>query len=291
MIEEAADTATQKIKSADRVLDVFEVLIRNPQGMTFPELVRELRVPKSSLHGLLGVLVERQYLVLDHDARRYVFGVQLFELGQAFLKHHPETREAKPVMEAIAAEVNETVQLALLRGTEGINLATVECTHPLRMQLQVGRHFSGHATSLGKVLLAHLPDDEVRNRFAAQPLERFTENTFQTLDELLGELRRIRMRGFSLDTEECIPGVFCVGVPIFAHAGVVATGLSVTIPTTRLSVELFTNALSSLARGSVSVSRRMGVREPLAQLEHLSHPENAARAGGETQARRWLFGS
>lgn len=278
----------QRIKSADRVLDLFETLAHEAQGLTFPELQKRLDVPKSSLHGLLAVLVERQYLAFDATLRRYFFGVQLFEHGQSFLKHHADTREARAVMESIVAEVNETAQLGLLRASEGVNLATVECTHPLRLHLEVGRHFAGHATGLGKVLLAHLSEDEVRARVGSGQLERFTPHTVTSVDELVQDLGRIVERGFSLDTEEGILGIFCVGVPIFNSAGRAATGMSITIPTSRLTRELLTKALSSLAAGSVSISRRMGVFTLPPQVEALADPERASVALARTNASDWL---
>jgi IclR family acetate operon transcriptional repressor len=169
-----------------------------------------------------------------------------------------------------------------------VNLATVECTHPLRMHLEVGRRFAGHATSLGKALLAHLTEEDVRMRVGNGPLERFTPNTITSVDQLVLDLACVAERGFSLDTEESIPGIFCVGVPIFNTAGRAATGLSITIPTSRLSSELLAMALSHLAAGSLSISQRMGVRTPSPQLELLRDKERARRALAGTNATNWL---
>lgn len=283
-----SDDKQPRIKSADRVLDVFEVLTHEQHGLTFPELVSRLGVPKSSLHGLLAVLVERQYLVFDEASRRYVFGVQLFEHGQSFLRQHGDTREARLAMEAVVAEVNETVQLGLLRGSEGVNIGTVDCTHALRLRLDVGRHFPGYATSLGKVLLAHLPEAEMIEQVGHGPLQRHTEHTLGTVEKLVEELRRIRARGFSLDTEEMIPGVFCIGVPIFDSSGQARTAISVTIPTSRLSLDLASQALAALSRESVGVSARMGIVGASPTLAELASQTFAAAALMRTQAKRWL---
>jgi DNA-binding IclR family transcriptional regulator len=288
MMPDSAVEAGAKIKSADRVLDLFEVLAVEPVGLSFSELVKRLNLPKSSLHGLLSVLVSRQYLALDEDSRRYNIGVQLFDHGQAFLKQHPEAREARAAMANVVATVNESVQLGVLRGAEGVNLATVECSHPLRLQLAVGRHFAAYATSLGKVLLAHLPDDEVRDRVGTGDLERFTEHTFGHVDRLLEELACIRQRGFGLDTEEGIPGVFCVAVPIANSAGHVETGMSVTIPTSRLNADLLSRALASLAAASLQISARIGASATPPQLRMLTDTAQAAAALNASQAVKWL---
>lgn len=288
MIDQHPQAGQERIKSADRVLDVFEALGGEPGGLSFPDLIKRLGVPKSSLHGLLSILVNRQYLVFDEATRHYFLGVQIFEHGQSFLQHHQEAREAKATMEAIVAQVNETVQLAMLRGSESINLAKVDCAHMLRLQSEVGKHFSAHATSLGKVLLAHLPEGEVRARFGSGDLPRYTEHTFVRMDDLLAELARIRERGFSFDTEEYTSGVFCVGVPIFNHALQALTGLSVTIPTSRLTSDLLARCLANLAAGSLAISARMGARQRSPELVRLSVIENAAAALNGTQARNWI---
>ena len=283
-----SDDKQPRIKSADRVLDVFEALTHEPRGLTFPELVSRLGVPKSSLHGLLAVLVERQYLVFDDVSRRYGLGVQLFAHGQSFLRQHSDSREARVAMEAVVAEVNETVQLGLLRGSEGVNIGTVDCTHALRLRLEVGRHFPGYATSLGKVLLAHLSEGDMIELVGQGKLLRHTEHTLATVGEVVDELRRIRARGFSLDTEEMIPGVFCIGVPIFDSSGLARTGMSVTIPTSRLNLDIASRALAALCRESIGVSARTGVTGTQPKLADLASQSSAAAALMKTQAKRWL---
>jgi DNA-binding IclR family transcriptional regulator len=276
------------IKSADRVLDLFEALGREQTGLTFPQLTKRLGLPKSSLHGLLSLLVSRQYLSFDAESRRFNIGVQLFDHGQAFLKQHPEVREARAAMANVVSTINESVQLGVLHGADGVNLATVECSHPLRLQLAVGRHFAPYATSLGKVLLAHLTEEEVRLRLGSGALEQFTQHTFASVDVLVDELRRIRQRAFSLDTEEAILGIFCVAVPIASGAGQVVTGMSVTIPTSRLSSDLLSRALAQLANASLQISERIGAREPLPQLKMLTDVGVAEQALRTTQAVHWL---
>lgn len=277
-----------RIKSADRVLDVFEALGPEQTGLTFPQLTKRLGLPKSSLHGLLHLLVSRQYLSFDGESRRYNIGVQLFDHGQAFLKQHPEAREARAAMTNVVSAVNESVQLGVLHGAEGVNLATVECSHPLRLQLAVGRHFAAYATSLGKVLLAHLTDEEVRRRLGSGALERFTQHTIGHVDELIAELGSIRQRGFSLDTEEGLPGIFCIAVPIANSAGQVVTGMSVTIPTSRLTADLLSRALAQLAKASLQISDKIGVRELPQQLQMLTDVGTAKQALRMTQAAHWL---
>ncbi|WP_281985553.1 IclR family transcriptional regulator [Thalassorhabdomicrobium marinisediminis] len=283
-----ADQDSTRIKSADRVLDVLELLGDNPAGLKFPELVEALGIPKSSLLGLLKNLVARRYLVFVEAERRYYLGVQIFELGQSFLEHHPESREAKSAMEWVVQEVNETVQLAMLLGTESVNLAKVDSGHMLRLQSVVGRHFGAHASSVGKAILSGLDDDEIQRRFGEGPFAALTPLTHRGLGPLLEDVRQIRARGFSLDVEECTQGVFCVGVPIYGRAHEVTTAMSVTIPTIRLRRELLARALSCLAEASLQVSARMGVRGRDPQLQGLTQLPVATAALQNSPAEAYL---
>ena len=90
---------------------------------------------------------------------------------------------------------------------------------------------SAHATGLGKALLASLSDEEVRRRFGKKPLARMTQNTITSVGALVKELARIRASGFAIDNEEYTPGLFCLAVPIYDHAGQAVVAISTSVPT------------------------------------------------------------
>jgi DNA-binding IclR family transcriptional regulator len=261
----AADASERApVKSAARVLDIVEVLAAAPQGLSFTEIGRRLDLPKSSLHGLLATLTGRGYIA--HDAERHIYslGIRVWEHGQAYLRHQDLLGEAHRAMEAIVREINETVQLAVLDGLENVYLDKVDCSHPVRLQSEVGKRLEAHATGLGKVLLAFLPPDELEARLArsnGRPLIRFTPQTVTDQAALLRELEIVRRQGFAVDDQEYTPGLICVAVPIREQGGRVATAMSASIPTMRASPEQLVAALQALARGSLRLSNRMGLRE------------------------------
>ncbi|MEJ1159151.1 IclR family transcriptional regulator [Prosthecomicrobium sp. N25] len=245
------------MKSAGRVLDLVEILVASEQGLTFTDLLRRTGFPKSSLHALLDVLTQRSYAHFDQRTNRYSLGIQVWQNGQAYLRSRSIVREAGDAMGGIGRELNETVQLACLDGTENVYLAKVDSTHPLRLQSEVGARLAAHATGLGKALLSGLPDDEIRRRHAGRPLVRMTPNTITSLDALLAEAARIRATGFSVDDEEYTPGLVCVAVPVRDSTGAVVVALSVAVPIIRASTDVLGRALTLLARASVDVTRRL----------------------------------
>ena len=268
--------AETHVKSAGRVLDIFEALSASPRGLSFTALQQALGIPKSSLHALLDVLVARGYLELDAARRVYTVGIRLWERSQAYQRHHDLVKEALPAMETIVGAINETVQLAALDGLENVYLAKVDSSHPLRLQSEVGMRLPAYATGLGKALLAEMDASVLAARLRDQALVPFTPHTFTNTNALLAELARTHARGFAIDNQEFTPGLYCVAVPIADHRGV-AAAMSVSIPLTRAAIELLSAALHQLAAGALHVSSRLGAPTPDPRLAALCDPQ-AARA-------------
>lgn len=269
--------AETHVKSAGRVLDIFEALSASPRGLSFTALQQALGIPKSSLHALLDVLVARGYLELDAARRVYTVGIRLWERSQAYQRHHDLVKEALPAMETIVGAINETVQLATLDGLENVYLAKVDSSHPLRLQSEVGKRLPAYATGLGKALLAELEAGPLAVQLRDQALVPFTPHTLANADALLAELARTHARGFAIDNQEFTPGLCCLAVPIADHRGVTAAAISVSIPLTRAAIGLLSAALAQLAAGSIHVSSRLGAPAPDPRLAALCDP-HAARA-------------
>jgi DNA-binding IclR family transcriptional regulator len=255
-------------KSAGRALDILEELAGEPSGLTFTELLQRLELPKSSLHELLSLLMERSYVLGDQETRRYRLGTRVWEVGQAYVQHRHIVEEARPAMDAVVALLNETVQLSVLDGMDNVYLAKVDCSHPLRLQTDVGKRFPAHATGLGKVLLAHVPAHELASRIREHPLARLTDQTITDPERLAAELARIRTQGFAVDWEEGMDGLRCLAVPIRDHRGVVAA-ISVSIPVVRATPAQMATALRLIAKESMSVSRHLGSADVDAELGRL----------------------
>ena len=271
-------------KSAVRTLDLVEALARAQQGLTFTNLQQALNIPKSSLHELLAVLTSRGYLELDPASGMYMLGIRIWETGQAYRQHHDLVREAHPVMQSIVDVLNETVQLAVLDGIENVYLAKIDCSHPIRLQSAVGKRLFAHATGLGKVLLASLPERTLTARLGEQPLPQFTDHTVTDPIVLMRELAVVRDRGFAVDNQEYTMGLRCIAVPIHDHRGQTVAAVSTSIPLMRLTTEQLTLALRLLAEGSLEISRRLGAARDHEQLRRLADrpTEHLARAEGIT---------
>lgn len=256
-------------KSAIRALDVLDELVKTTDGATFAGLQRRLGFPKSSLHELLSVLVARGYVDFDPLSKTYMLGIRVWENGQAYLQHRSLLHEARPVMDRIVEQLNETVQLATLDGLENVYLAKVDCSHPIRLASEVGKRLFAHATGLGKAQLAYLPREVLLHRLQGRTLPRFTANTIVDPAVLLEELDAVRERGFAVDHEEYADGLECLAVPIRDHSGRVSAAISASIPSMRATIEQRLLALRLLVQGSLDIARRIGAHGDDPQLVRL----------------------
>jgi DNA-binding IclR family transcriptional regulator len=221
------------VKSADRALAILD-LIGQRGSLKFPELISLLGLPRSSAHGLVQTLLSRGWLEQSPSTRELSLGFRVWELGQRYAGHHDLLGAARPVMDALAQELGETVQLARLDGLENVYIAISESPQPMRLASSVGLRLPSHATGIGKALLSQLDPDEVRGRLAGARLEAFTSYTISDPEELVAVIDRVRAEGYGEDNQEYQLGCRCVAVPLrlptLDGGPPMVTALSVTAP-------------------------------------------------------------
>lgn len=227
-------TESPSVKSAQRTLELLELVARHPHGMTFVELADQLSYPKSSLHGLLQTVVAMKWLTLDSEDRRYSIGVRPWEVGQAFRPSRDIVIRARRFLREANESLDETIQLGMLDDLDVVYLDKVEGTQPLRLVSSEGSRLPAYVTGIGKALLSGLPAKVLRDRFAGQTLTGYTPHTITSGDRLIEVLDVVRARGYATDDGEYSHGVYCVAVPITNRGGQVVAALSFSVPTARI---------------------------------------------------------
>lgn len=224
--------APAAVKSADRTVELLELLSRTGEPLTLSEIQRELSYPKSSLFVLLRTLVARGWVETDRRGTGYSIGVRALLVGTSYLDRDPVIRAATRVLEELRAEVNETVHLARLDGGDVVYLASRESAHQLRLTSGVGRRLPAHATSLGKALLAEHTDDEV-DALLPERLEALTPRTLTSRQALFADLAETRERGYAVERGENTAGLGCFAVALdFKNPAIDA--ISCSVPSVRL---------------------------------------------------------
>jgi DNA-binding IclR family transcriptional regulator len=243
------------VKSADRALAVLELLSAGRRRLT--DIAEQLAVPLSSAHGLLATLVHRGFAEFDSDSRTYGLGLKAWTVGQSYSGHRDITGLAVPLMERLAQETGETVQLAKLDGLENVYIAIAESPQPMKLVSAVGMRLPAYATGIGKALLAGLPEAELERRLRDVTLQRFTEYTIGEVPDLLAEIAEIRRRGYASDDQEYVIGCRCVAVSIRDHGGDVVAAMSVSAPTPRCGPGWTTATHEQLASAVASLERQL----------------------------------
>jgi DNA-binding IclR family transcriptional regulator len=247
------------VQSVDRAVAILEILARDGEaGVT--EVARELGVHKSTASRLLAALDRRELVAQDAARGKFRLGVGLLRLAGAAGRGLDLTQESRPVCRALAQQVGETVNLAILSGRDALYLDQVAGPAALSPHNWAGQRIPLHATSDGKVLLAYRPAAEILEHLVL-PLERFTERTVTALPEFGRVLAQVRERGYATAADELEDGLTAVAAPVRNAEGTVIASISASGPSFRIPVERIPQLADSVRRAAGEISRRLGWTE------------------------------
>jgi IclR family acetate operon transcriptional repressor len=250
------------IQSVDRALFLLETIAEAGGEATLTDLATRTGLNISTCHHLLATLIQRGFAAKVPGRRLYALGARIMYLSHACLQVDLP-RRAQPYIDAINRATGETVHLAALQGDQVVTLAVREARHAVRVDTGgLGKLEAPHATSVGKAILAWLPEDEMR-RILAGGMKRFTDNTITEFPALLEALRIVRRNGYAIDREEHLPGVICVGAAIRDQAGTVIGAISASTPMMRASEEHIALMREEITAATRALSAEFG--EPSSQ--------------------------
>jgi DNA-binding IclR family transcriptional regulator len=255
------------VPAVEGALSILETL-GAVQAMSLTELSKKLGLGKSSVYRLLATLVHRGYVERDPGGERYRLTYRLFAVGSRAAERLGLREVAQPIMDRLASQTGETVNLGVLDGFRTVSIHLVESAHPLRIHMRIGG-VPAHATSTGKILLASLPPEELGRRLAGRRLTGLTARTIKSRLALRTELRRVRDQGYAIDDEECSIGLRCVGAPIHDHRGSVVAALSLVAPCHRLVPAALPATITLVQSAACEISHRLG------------YPAESGEKGGE----------
>ncbi|MEV6755094.1 IclR family transcriptional regulator [Streptomyces sp. NPDC051214] len=249
------------VPAVTRALDILELFLEGDGTLSAPEVTRRLRLPRTTVHELLTTLAARSYLVqIPDQSGRYRLGVRAYQLGSRYAEQLDLAAEGQQVAREVAETCDETVHVAVLEDADVIYIAKVDSTHAVRMVSAAGRKLPAHCTSVGKMLLASLPQTELESRLAGRELVAMTQNSITEPDALLAALADIRERGVAAEHRESNPDVSCVAAPVRDSAGHVVAALSISVPMIRWSEQREEELAELAAKGAGDLSERLGHR-------------------------------
>lgn len=220
-------------RAVERALAMLEAIAERDNGMTNAEISRRLEMPKSSASYILRVLERRGYLRRDIETNKYRLGLKALSLSRGALDGLDIRRIALPALQSLVERSHLTAHLAVLDHGEAVYVERVEAPGFVRMNTWVGRHMPIHCTSVGKALVAWLPEAEIKAILKESGMRKRTSKTITVCTRYLQELSRVREQGYAVDDEENNYGVRCVAAPIFDSPGRAVASVGVSGTTTQ----------------------------------------------------------
>ncbi|MED4403533.1 IclR family transcriptional regulator [Metabacillus fastidiosus] len=249
------------VKSVDRALRIITMVSTRKEGMGVTELAAFLDLNKSTIFRLLATLAEHGFIEQDQETKKYRLGYKYLELSSMLLESIDLRTQAKPFLKELESHTNEVIHLVVYDQGEVVYIEKLEGNETLRTHSQVGRRAPIHCTSVGKVILAYLPDEEILNIIEKHGLPKHTEQTISDKEAFLEELNRIKEQGYGTEFEENEPGITCIAAPIFDNSKKITAAISISGPSIRMTDERLAELKTVLIDIGNKISKRLGYTE------------------------------
>lgn len=249
------------IHALDRAMDVLKIVAEG-NGMSLTEIAAGGDQAPATCYRILTTLKKHEIVEFDPVNQLWHVGLQAFRIGTAFLGRTRLAERSRPIMQRIMIETGETANLAVLDKGEVIFISQIETHEPIRAFFRPGTRGPGHASGIGKAIMAFLP--QVPGR-ADKPerLPRFTPHTITDRAQFLADLAQIRIRGYSVDNEERTMGMRCIAAPIFNAYGEAIAGVSLSGPSVRVRPERDAQFGALIREAADQITRSTGGVPPI----------------------------
>jgi IclR family KDG regulon transcriptional repressor len=284
----------RRLKSVDQALALMECLATAADPQTVTGLSQEFGLSKSTVHRMLATLRARGYVVQDPVTARYSFGLTPARLVNEAGAVETLTSACWPAMRWLWRKTGETVLLTVREGDKAVVVEKLDSTRPVLSTYPVGRLMPLHAVSSGMALLAHLPDEEVREILAESCLVRYTQHSLLTSQAVWRQIRSVRIKGYAINREGFRDGVSGVAAPVReAHRGRAVAAIAVCVPSSRFEPQvddLCLSVVEAAVRASETVQKGTGalvMSEPCGEDEQTERPPGSG-VDGRTAVRTRL---
>lgn len=239
--------------SVFKTFEIIELLIQHHGNIGLRELASELDIAPSTAHRFISSLKEIGYIRQDPKTRKYTLSLKFAWLGSKVLENLQVTDLAKPFMEELTERTNETTHLGVIEGLDLIYIAKIKSKQAMNMASRVGQRGNLYSTAMGKVLLAHMPENERLEIINQLDISSQKKKSVKNKDDFIHQLSVVRKDGYAIDNEENETGIRCIGAPIFNHAGEAVAALSLS----GWKVSMTDERMSTLPEEIIATTRKI----------------------------------
>lgn len=244
------------LSSVSNALEVLDFLSEHNE-LTLSEISKGLNLGKTSVFRILYTLEKNKYVYKTADAK-YDLGIKFAHLGAKVLDRKNNSTIIRPFLEKLRDEYNETVHLAVLDSDYNITVIDkAQSNLAIQMTSRIGGKLPGHASSMGKVLLANMLNNELKEKIFSFGFEKYTDTTITNPNEFIKELEKIREKGYAEDLEENQVGLVCYSAPIKEYNGETTAAISFSGPTLRMQQKK-EELINSIKKAAEEISEKLG---------------------------------
>jgi IclR family pca regulon transcriptional regulator len=245
------------VLSLARGLSVIEAFQDRPEGVTAADVAARTNLSRAAARRLLITLEMLGYA--SHSGSIYRLTTRTLRLGYSFLSSHSLPTLALPILEELSAELHESTSLSVLEDGEILYLARAAANRVMSVALSIGSRLPAFCTSMGRVLLAALPKEELKTYLEKLELKPLTGKTIRNKKRLLVEIEKVRKQGYALVDEELELGLRSIAVPVVTRSGRVVAAMNTGVHASRVDArQLVTRMLPVLQDAARRLSYTLG---------------------------------
>ncbi len=247
------------VQSFARGLDVIRSFSARAPQQTLTEVAGRTGLTRAGARRILLTLQTLGYV--ESDGKYFSLTPRILDLGFAYLSSMPIWNLAEPVMEGLAEQVKESCSAAALVGTDIVYVLRVSTHKIMSINLGVGSRLPAYCTSMGRMLLADLPDEQIVQRLADSNRQALTRHTLTDIDALLAKILQARKQGWCLVTQELEEGLISIAAPITNRAGRTVAALNISGQANRTNAKVMQETmLPALQAAAQEISRMLSVQ-------------------------------
>ncbi len=250
----APEPGDSYVQSFARGLQVIRSFSATAARQTLSEVAAASGLTRAGARRILLTLQTLGYV--HSDGKLFSLTPRILDLGFAYLSSMPIWNRAEPVMEALVQQVQESCSAAVLDATDIVYVLRVPTHKIMRISLGVGSRLPAYCTSMGRLLLADLDDEDIRDRLATSTREAFTKHTLTDIDALFAKVVQARRQGWCLVNQELEEGLISIAAPIVDRAGRAVAALNISGQANRTSAKVMQETmLPALLASAAEISR------------------------------------
>src|SRR4051794_10448668 len=223
------------VQSLERGLSVIRAFGADDPALTLSDVARRTGLTRAAARRFLLTLVDLGYV--RTDGKQFALTPRVLDLGSAFLPSLPLPEVAEPHLERLAAELRESSSVSVLDGDEIVYVGRVPTSRIMRVAINVGTRFPAYATSMGRVLLAGLPEPELSAYLDRAEIRPLTARAIDNAEDLEEELERVREQGWALVDQELEEGLRSIAAPVRDASGRTIAAVNVSAHASRVSAQ------------------------------------------------------